>query len=60
LPRQLEVARTSVLADWSDEEIQMIEEMLAASRARLERKLQHNGTALALEPSNAKAAAGKA
>jgi hypothetical protein len=48
LPRQQQTIE-SPLADLSDEEIEMIEEMLAASRARLVKKIEsHNGAAIAL------------
>ena len=52
LPKQSQTIE-SPLADLSDEEIEMIEEMLAASRARLVRKLELNGTVIALEPKDA-------
>jgi hypothetical protein len=46
LPRQLQVERTSVLGELSDEEIAQIEEMLAASRAKTVRELEQlNGAA---------------
>ena len=51
LPKQTQKIE-SPLADLSDEEIEMIEEMLAASRAKLVKKLetkQHNGKTLELE-----------
>jgi hypothetical protein len=52
LPRQLQVERTSPLSDITDEELAQIEELLAASRARLVQKLeQHNGTAIELQSS---------
>jgi hypothetical protein len=54
LPRQVQMEKLSPLGDISDEELDTIEELLAASRAKLVQKL--NGTAVALEP----AAAGKA
>jgi hypothetical protein len=51
LPKQTQKIE-SPLADLTDEEIATIEEMLAASRAKLVRKLeQHNGAAIELEPS---------
>jgi hypothetical protein len=46
LPRQLTVERASPFADLTDEEVEMVNEMLTASRARLvERIEQHNGAA---------------
>jgi hypothetical protein len=51
MPRQLNVERTSPLGELSDEELQLLGEDLAASRAKLVQKL--NGTAIALEPSDA-------
>ena len=44
LPRQLNVERSSVLGELSDEEIDLLTEYLAASRARTVRELE--GTAL--------------
>jgi hypothetical protein len=44
LPRQLHVERTSPLGDLTDEELQLLEEHVAAVRARLVEKIeQHNG-----------------
>jgi hypothetical protein len=44
LPRQLQVERTSVLGELSDEELALLEEYLAAVRARTVREIeQHNG-----------------
>jgi hypothetical protein len=51
LPRQVQMEKLSPLSDITDEELHQIEELLAASRARLVRKLeQRNGAAIALEP----------
>jgi hypothetical protein len=53
-PRQLHVERTSPLGELSDDELTQIEEMLAATRAKLVQQLeQHNGAAspVADEPS---------
>jgi hypothetical protein len=52
LPRQLQVERTSVLGELSDEELTMLEEMLAAGRAKLIE--QHKGAAAAIEPADTK------
>ncbi len=52
LPKQSQVLE-SPLADLTDQEIATIEEMLAASKAKLVRAIepeQHNGTAIELEP----------
>ena len=46
LPRQLHVERTSVLGELSDEELQLLEEHLAAVRARTVRELEINGAAI--------------
>jgi hypothetical protein len=51
LPRQVQMEKLSPLGDISDEELHQIEELLAASRAKLVQKL--NGTAVAFEPSDA-------
>ena len=48
LPRQLQVERSSPLADLTDEELAMIEETLRAGRARDVSEV--NGTAVAVEP----------
>jgi hypothetical protein len=50
LPRQLHVERTSPLSDISDEELAQIEELLAASRAKLVEKAELNGVAVADKP----------
>ena len=50
LLRSLHVERTSVLGELSDEELQLLEEHLAAVRARTVRELEINGAAIALEP----------
>jgi hypothetical protein len=55
LPRQVQMEKLSPFSDITDEELSMIEELLTASRARLVQRLeQHNGTAIALEPSDTK------
>jgi hypothetical protein len=46
LPRQLQVERSSPLADLSDEELALIEETLTASRAKLVPELEQNGAAI--------------
>jgi hypothetical protein len=51
LPRQLHVERTSVLADLSDEELDLIERTLRGNRAK---PVELNGTAVELEPKDAK------
>jgi hypothetical protein len=44
LPKQQQIEKLSPFSDISDQELQMIEEMLTASRAKLVRELeQHNG-----------------
>jgi hypothetical protein len=51
LPRQLQVERTSVLGELSDEELQVLEQHLTATRARTVRELEQlNGTAIELQP----------
>jgi hypothetical protein len=55
LPKQTTVETLSPLGDLTDEEIAMLDEMLAASRARLVRELEpHDGAAIALDPADAK------
>ena len=51
MPRQKEKIESPFI-DITDEELAMLEEMLTAGRAKLIE--QHNGTAIELEPSNAK------
>ena len=51
LPRQLSIEHANPLSDLSDEELQRIEEYLAASRAKLVRKLERNGSAAIEVPS---------
>ena len=44
LPRQVQMEKLSPLGDISDEELQMMEELLTASRAKLVQKIKpHNG-----------------
>jgi hypothetical protein len=46
LPRQVQMEKLSPLGELSDEELQLLEEHLAATRAKLVRKIErHNGTA---------------
>jgi hypothetical protein len=52
LPKQQQVEKISPLGELTDEEIAMLEEMLAAGRAKLIE--QHNGAAVALEPADTK------
>jgi hypothetical protein len=52
LPGQLTVEKLSPLGELSDEELAMMEELLTASRAKLVQ--QHNGAAIALEPTDTK------
>jgi hypothetical protein len=52
LPKQQQVEKISPLGELTDEELVMLEEMLAAGRAKLIE--QRNGAAIALEPKDAK------
>jgi hypothetical protein len=52
LPRQVQVERTSVLGELSDEEIAMVEEYLAASRARLVKKIERQNGAANFPPAS--------
>ena len=46
-PRQMQIERQSVFSELTDEELQLLEEHLAASRAKLVRNIErHNGTAI--------------
>ena len=47
LPRQLHVERSSPFTDVTDSELELMEETLAAARAKIVRELeQHNGAAI--------------
>ena len=54
LPKQQQVEKISPLGELTDEELVMLEEMLAAGRAKLVPELEQNGESLALEPSDTK------
>jgi hypothetical protein len=55
LPRQTQTEKISPLGELTDEEIEQLERYLRASRAQLVPELeQHNGAAVALEPSDTK------
>ena len=58
LPKQQQVEKISPLGELTDEELVMLEEMLAAGRAKLVPELEQNGEGLALEPSDTKQQAG--
>jgi hypothetical protein len=45
LPRQVQMEKLSPFSDISDEELQMMEELLTASRAKLVPELEQNGAA---------------
>ena len=52
LPRQLHVEHASPFNDLTDSELDQLEQLLAAMRAKAVQQLdQHNGTAIELEPS---------
>jgi hypothetical protein len=51
LPRRLHVERTSPLGELSDAELELLEEYLAAVRARTVRELEINGAAIELQSS---------
>jgi hypothetical protein len=51
---QQQVEKISPLGELTDEELVMLEEMLAAGRAKLVPELEQNGEGLALEPSDTK------
>jgi hypothetical protein len=51
LPKQMTVERLSPLGEMSDGELELLQQYLAMSRAKLVRELeQHNGSAIELEP----------
>jgi hypothetical protein len=45
LPRQVQMEKLNPFSDISDEELQMMEELLTASRAKLVPELEQNGAA---------------